>query len=63
MCDVVGKVLCLSISWPGVGEGAGDRCLQSAKSSAILTLGVLASDQFRVHYVSGWNTGLILLSD
>lgn len=63
VCDVVGEVLCLNISWPGLGVGAGDRCLESAKSSTILTLEVSVSDQFRVQYASGWNKVLILLSD
>lgn len=53
VCDVVGKTPCLSISWPGAGVAAGDRCLESAKSLTPLMLEVLVSDQIRVYYVSG----------
>lgn len=62
-CDVAGKVLCLSISWPGVGVGAGDRCLVSIKFLTTLPLEASVSDQFRVHCVLEWNKVLILLSD
>lgn len=62
-CDVAGKVLCLSISWPGVGVGAGDRCLASVKFLTTLLLEASVSDQFRVHCVLEWNKVLILLSD
>lgn len=44
VCDVVGQAPCLSVSWPGVGVVAGDRCLESAKSLTPLMLEVLVSD-------------------